>query len=38
MIALFERGTRLSEHCNALLAEYDGRIARVMREKDTGEQ
>ena len=38
MIALFERGTKLSEHCNALLAEYDGRIARVMREKDTGEQ
>lgn len=38
MIALFERGTKLSEHCNALLAEYDGRIARVMREKDAGEQ
>lgn len=34
MIALFERGTKLSEHCNALLAEYDGRIARVMREKE----
>lgn len=38
MIALFERGTKLSEHCNALLAEYDGRIARVMQEKDSGEQ
>lgn len=38
MIDLFERGTKLSEHCNALLAEYDGRIARVMREKDVGEQ
>lgn len=35
MISLFERGTQLSEHCSALLSEYDGRIAKVMRDKET---
>lgn len=34
MIALFERGTLLSEHCSALLNEYDGRIAAAMRQGD----
>ena len=34
MIALFERGTALSEHCTALLEEYDGRVAKAMRGTD----
>ena len=37
MIALFERGTLLSEHCSALLKKYDGRIAKAMRETEKTE-
>ncbi len=32
MIALFERGSLLAEHCSSLLSEYDGRIAKAMRK------
>ena len=29
MIALYEKGIALSDHCMALLAEYDGRIEKA---------
>ena len=29
MIALYEKGVALSDHCMALLAEYDGRIEKA---------
>lgn len=39
MIALFERGNLLSEHCGALLDEYDGRISNALRDKtEVGQQ
>ncbi|MBR3299700.1 MAG: exodeoxyribonuclease VII small subunit [Clostridia bacterium] len=38
MIALFERGTKLAEHCSALLAQYDGRIAKAMGAGTGAEQ
>lgn len=38
MIALFERGTALSKHCNELLAQYDGRIAKALRNSSGAEE
>ena len=29
MIALYEKGVALSDHCTALLSEYDGRIEKA---------
>lgn len=35
MIALYERGVALSDHCKKLLSDYDGRVQKAIRGADT---
>ena len=34
MIALYEKGVALSDHCKKLLNDYDGRVLRAVRGAD----
>lgn len=36
MVALYEKGAKLSEYCTALLKEYDGRIEKAVRGTSGG--